>query len=107
MQSRAQSLLEATANIALGMGIAFAGQLIVFPLVGLAVRLDQNVAITIAFTAVSLFRSYALRRFFNWLHTPKPNKYPGYFTSSDEEPPGEDIARQYRTRVQALPRKSH
>ena len=68
MQSRAQSLLEATANIALGMGIAFAGQLIVFPLVGLAVRLDQNVLITLAFTAISLGRQYVLRRCFNRWH---------------------------------------
>jgi len=68
MQSRKQSLLEAIANIAIGMGVAFAGQLIVFPALGIVVRLDQNVAITIAFTAISLARQYALRRLFNWLH---------------------------------------
>jgi hypothetical protein len=68
MQTRRQSLFEAVANIAIGMGVAFGAQLIVFPALGMQVRLDQNVAITIAFTAVSLARSYALRRFFNWLH---------------------------------------
>ena len=46
MQSRKQSLLEAIANIAIGMGVAFAGQLIVFPALGIVVRLDQNVAIS-------------------------------------------------------------
>ena len=69
MQSRLQSLLESIANILIGMGIAFAAQLIVFPALGLVVRLDQNVAITVAFTAVSLVRSYVLRRLFNRLHT--------------------------------------
>jgi len=68
MQTRRQSLLESCANIAIGMGVAFAGQLIVFPALGLDVRLDQNVAITIAFTAISLARSYLLRRLFNRLH---------------------------------------
>ena len=68
MQTKTQSLLEAIANILIGMGIAFAAQLIVFPALGIAVRLDQNIAITCAFTAVSLVRSYALRRMFNYLH---------------------------------------
>jgi len=67
MQTKTQSLLESCANILIGMGIAFAAQLIVFPALGLEVRLDQNVAITVAFTAVSLARSYLLRRAFNWL----------------------------------------
>ena len=67
-QSRRQSLFEAVANIAIGMGVAFTAQLIVFPALGIPVRIDQNVVITIIFTAVSLARSYALRRFFNWLH---------------------------------------
>ena len=68
MQTKTQSLLESIANILIGMGVAFSAQLIVFPALGIDVRLDQNVAITIAFTAVSLARSYALRRLFNWLH---------------------------------------
>ena len=68
MQTRLQSLFEAWANIVIGMIIAFAGQLIVFPLVGLSVRLDQNALITLAFTAISLGRQYVLRRLFNRWH---------------------------------------
>ena len=68
MQTKLQSLLEGIANILFGMGVAFAGQLIVFPALGIAVRLDQNVAITIAFTAISLVRQYVLRRVFNRIH---------------------------------------
>ena len=68
MQTRKQSLFEAWTNIAVGMGIAFVGQLIVFPALGIEVRLSQNIAITICFTVISLCRQYLLRRLFNRLH---------------------------------------
>ncbi len=67
MQTRRQSLIESIVNIVVGVVFAFSAQLVVFPALGIPVRLDQNVAITVCFTAVSLARSYALRRFFNWL----------------------------------------
>ena len=68
MQTRLQSLLESVANVAIGYLVALAAQLVVFPLMGIPVRLDQNIVIGAIFTAVSLARSFALRRFFNWLH---------------------------------------
>ena len=71
MQTRIQSMIEAAANIAVGMLVALSTQLVVFPLLGIAVRMDQNIIITTIFTAVSLVRSYALRRAFNWLHHQK------------------------------------
>lgn len=65
-QTKLESLIEALANMLIGLGVGFAAQLIVFPAVGLPpVALHQNVAISIAFTAVSLVRSYTLRRWFN------------------------------------------
>ena len=70
MQTKLQSLLEAIVNIAIGMAVAFGAQLIVFPALGIPVRFDQNVMITVAFTAVSLARQYCLRRVFNWIHRP-------------------------------------
>ena len=68
MQTKRQSLLEASVNIAVGMGVAFAGQLVVFPALGIEVALRQNVAITVAFTVISLVRQYVLRRVFNRVH---------------------------------------
>ena len=59
------SAVEAVANVAVGYGVAVATQLAVFPLFGLAVALGDNLAIGAIFTAVSLARSYALRRLFN------------------------------------------
>jgi hypothetical protein len=68
MQTKLQSLFEALANVALGYGVALSTQLLVFPLFGIHIPLSSNVAIGIIFTLVSLARSYALRRLFNWLH---------------------------------------
>ena len=67
MQSRTMSLIEALANVLVGYGVAVATQAVVFPLFGLHASLDQNLAIGLIFTIVSLARSYALRRVFNHL----------------------------------------
>ena len=61
------SLVEAVANVAIGYVVAVAAQLVVFPAVGLAVTLGQNLVIGAAFSAVSIIRSYALRRVFERL----------------------------------------
>lgn len=65
-QTRAQSWLEAFTNVAIGYSVAFVSQLVVFPLVGVQTSIKQNVAIGLAFTAISLVRSYLVRRWFNW-----------------------------------------
>lgn len=67
-QSRRHSALESVANVAVGYGVALATQLVVFPALGIPVRLSQNVAIGAIFTVVSLVRSYCLRRVFNRWH---------------------------------------
>ena len=58
------SLVEAIANVAVGYGVAVVTQTLVFPLFGLTATLAQNLGIGAIFTAVSLVRSYALRRAF-------------------------------------------
>ena len=63
-QSRLMSLVEAVANVAVGYGVAVVTQMLVFPLFGLTATLAQNLGIGAIFTAVSLVRSYALRRAF-------------------------------------------
>ncbi len=65
MQSRAMSLIEALVNVGVGYGVAVTTQVMVFPLFGLHASLDQNLAIGLIFTVVSLVRSYVLRRAFN------------------------------------------
>lgn len=71
MQTRIQSLIEAWANVAIGYFVALAAQLIVLPLCDIEVSMSQNIQIGLIFTAVSIARSYLLRRIFNRLHHDK------------------------------------
>lgn len=64
MQSRFASLVEAIANVMLGYAAATLTQILVFPLFGIVISLAQNMILGVIFTAVSLARSYLLRRAF-------------------------------------------
>lgn len=64
MQSRCQSLIEATTNVAVGYALAVLTQIVVFPWFGLQVPFRDNLAIGAMFVMISLLRSYALRRLF-------------------------------------------
>jgi len=66
-QSRCMSLVEAVTNVLVGYGVAVATQWVVFPLFGLQATLQENLVIGLIFTAVSLVRSYLLRRAFEGL----------------------------------------
>ncbi|KGJ14290.1 DUF7220 family protein [Paracoccus sanguinis] len=63
-QSRAMSMVEAIANVAVGFWVAVAVQALVFPLFGFHAAPAQHLAIGAIFTGVSLIRSFALRRLF-------------------------------------------
>ena len=63
-QSRVVSLFEAVANVVVGYGVAVVVQIILFPVFGLGVTVRQNLVIGLVFTAVSVVRSYLLRRIF-------------------------------------------
>lgn len=64
-QSRAHSAIEAAANVAIGYGVAVASQIVILPMFGVLLPLADNLAIGAWFTAISLVRSYAVRRLFN------------------------------------------
>ncbi len=63
-QSRGMSFLEAVANVAVGYGVAVVTQILIFPVFGLHTTLAQNLKMGAVFTAVSIARSFALRRLF-------------------------------------------
>ena len=63
-QSRSMSLVESIANVVVGFGIAVLTQIAVFPIFGLQASLADNLVIGLVFTAVSIARSFALRRVF-------------------------------------------
>lgn len=64
-QSRKQSAIETIANITIGYVVAIAAQCVVFPWFGIYEPLGKQMGIGLAFTGISLVRSYALRRVFN------------------------------------------
>jgi hypothetical protein len=66
MQPRIESLIESLANIAVGYLVAVGSQMLVFPMFGIDVPTRTNFLIGLWFTGISLVRSYALRRVFNW-----------------------------------------
>jgi hypothetical protein len=63
-QSRLMSLVEAVANVAVGLILAVAVQIVVFPMLELQASLGQNLALALVFTGVSLARSFVFRRVF-------------------------------------------
>lgn len=67
MQTRTGSFVEAWANIAVGFAINFTANLIVLPMFGFNVSPSEAFNIGLVFTAISLARSYVLRRYFNGL----------------------------------------
>jgi hypothetical protein len=64
MQTRWHSLVESVTNVAIGYLVALGSQLLVFPLYGITVDLATNLAIGAWFTAISIARSYLVRRWF-------------------------------------------
>jgi len=65
MQTKLESLIESCVNIAIGYVIAVAGQLLIFPVVGVSATVKQNLIIGVGFTLISLVRQYLIRRWFN------------------------------------------
>ena len=64
-------MIESCANVAIGYVVALAAQLAVFPLFGIRTTMLDNLLIGAIFTAISIARSYAVRRLFNHLHGAK------------------------------------
>lgn len=73
-QSRVMSLAEAIANVGIGYGVAVATQILVLPWFGVNMSLAQNLKLAIAFTLISLARSFALRRLFEAIRARKTER---------------------------------
>jgi hypothetical protein len=64
-QTKLGSLIEAFINIVIGFGINFTANMTIFPLFGWSISVEQNIALGACYTAISLVRSYVIRRWFN------------------------------------------
>ena len=65
MQTKRQSLIETLTSVFVGWLIGVVLNMLVLPLFDYNVSLTDGVLISIIFTAVSVVRSYIIRRFFN------------------------------------------
>ena len=72
MQTRRQSLVEVLVSTALGLSISTATNYYALPLFGLEVSMPTAGAMAVLFTALSLVRSYFVRRIFNRGWSKKP-----------------------------------
>ncbi len=68
-QKRRHSAAEAVMNVLIGLSISVAANALIFPLFGFHPNPRQNISISLIYTAISLVRSYLLRRLFNRWHT--------------------------------------
>ncbi len=64
MQTRKHSVIESLANVVIGFLAAVFIQIVIFPLFGICISLGSNLLIGGCFTALSVIRIYALRRWF-------------------------------------------
>ena len=65
MQSKRESVIETLTSVFVGWLIGVILNMLVLPLFDYDVNLTDGVLISIIFTAVSVVRSYVVRRFFN------------------------------------------
>lgn len=77
-QSRMGSFIEAMVNVVIGGSINFVANWLILPLLGFhTLSVASNCLITVIFTAISVVRSYILRRTFNgWLHATVTRYFP-------------------------------
>lgn len=64
-QSKIDSLIEALLSTFIGFVVSFTANLVLMPMLGIPVSLSQNFVLTVAFTFVSVARSYLLHRWAN------------------------------------------
>lgn len=64
-QSRVGSLVESLSNVAIGFSVNYIANLLIFPLFGMHISLANNFLMGLIYTAISIARSFCLRRLFN------------------------------------------
>jgi hypothetical protein len=71
-QTRLMSFIEQATSTLAGFGISLLAQWFFLPLIGVAIRFEQNLVFALIMTAVSVARGYLLRRLFEALHIRRP-----------------------------------
>ena len=66
-QKKLHSFIEVLASTAIGYLVAVSTQYLIFPYFHIYTTIESNLKIGLIFTLVSIVRSYAVRRLFNWI----------------------------------------
>ena len=64
-QSKLSSFIEACINVLIGFSINYIANLLVLPIFGFHISLENNFYMGIIYTVISVIRSYCIRRWFN------------------------------------------
>ena len=64
-QTRLGSFIEAMINVVIGFTINYVANLCIFPLFGMHISPGNNFLMGLIYTAISVVRSYLIRRYFN------------------------------------------
>lgn len=64
-QTKLGSFYEACINVAIGFGINYIANLLIFPFFGFHISLEANFVMGLIYTLISVARSYFIRRYFN------------------------------------------
>jgi uncharacterized protein YqgC (DUF456 family) len=64
-QSPKHSFYESLINVIIGYFVAIGSQMIILPLYGIHIPIEQNLTMGLLFTVISFVRSYIIRRWFN------------------------------------------
>ncbi len=65
MQTKKHSFIESLANVVVGLVVSLLANYLIFPLFGLSISMTDNLCLGFIYTAISIVRSYCLRRWFN------------------------------------------
>ncbi|WP_417534154.1 hypothetical protein [Marinobacterium stanieri] len=64
-QTKLGSFIEALINVVIGFAINYTANMTLFPLFGWEISMEQNIGLGLCYTAISVARSYTIRRYFN------------------------------------------
>lgn len=65
------AIMEAWTNIVVGFSVNYCANFLLLPLVGVQVNAADNFMLGWCYTAISIIRSYAIRRWFNFVEWSK------------------------------------
>lgn len=70
-QSKKASMIEVITNVIVGYAWAVLMQILIFPLFGIFIPISTNFMLGLAFTVLSVIRTYIIRRIFNRIQVSK------------------------------------